>query len=104
MAKSVDVAIFGGGLAGMTAALTAARLGWKTIMLTGGVPGGQLISIDKVDGVPGFPDGIAGYDLAPMAQEQADAAGAELMMASCRAIEAAGKHWVLKSDEDDVSA
>jgi thioredoxin reductase (NADPH) len=104
MTKSVDVAIIGGGIAGMTAALTAARRGWKTIVLTGGVPGGQLISIDKVDGVPGFPDGIAGYQLAPMAQEQADAAGAELMMANCQAIEAAGKNWVLKSDEDDVAA
>lgn len=104
MARSVDVAIIGGGISGMTAALTAARRGWKTLVLTGGVPGGQLISIDKVDGVPGFPDGIAGYDLAPMAQEQAYAAGAELMMASCQAIAAAGNDWVLKTDEDDVSA
>ncbi len=106
MAKNVDVAIIGGGIAGMTAALTAARRGWKTIVLTGGVPGGQLISIDKVDGVPGFPDGIAGYELAPMAQEQADAAGAELMMASCLAIEARGliDSWQLKTDEDDVFA
>jgi thioredoxin reductase (NADPH) len=104
MAKSVDIAIVGGGIAGMTAALTAARLGRKTIVLTGGVPGGQLISIDKVDGVPGFPDGIAGYDLAPMAQEQADAAGAELMMATCQAIEAAGGNWILRNEEEDVSA
>ncbi len=104
MTRSVDVAIIGGGIAGMTAALTAARRGWKTLVLTGGVPGGQLISIDKVDGVPGFPDGIAGYELAPMAQEQADAAGAELMMASCQAIEATGSNWLLKTDEDDVSA
>jgi thioredoxin reductase (NADPH) len=88
----------------MTAALTAARWGWKPLVLTGGVLGGQLISIDKVEGVPGFPDGIAGYDLAPIAQEQADAAGAELMMASCQAIVAATKNWVLKTDEDDVSA
>jgi thioredoxin reductase (NADPH) len=104
MAKNVDVAIIGGGIAGMTAALTAARRGWKTLVLTGGVPGGQLISIDKVDGVPGFPDGIAGHDLAPIAQEQADAAGAELMMANCQSIAAAGKDWILKTDEDDVSA
>lgn len=103
MTRSVDVAIIGGGIAGMTAALTAARRGWKTLVLTGGVPGGQLISIDKVDGVPGFPDGIAGYELAPMAQEQADAAGAELMMASCQAIEAAAGNWVLKNEEEDIS-
>ncbi len=104
MTRSVDVAIIGGGIAGMTAALTAARRGWKTIVLTGGVHGGQLISVDKVDGVPGFPDGIAGYELAPMAQEQADAAGAELMMASCQAIEAAAGNWVLRNEEEDVSA
>jgi thioredoxin reductase (NADPH) len=104
MARNVDVAIIGGGIAGMTAALTAARRGWITIVLTGGVPGGQLISIDKVDGVPGFPDGIAGYDLAPMAQEQADAAGAEMMMASCQSIEATGGNWVLKNEEEDFSA
>ncbi len=104
MTKSVDVAIIGGGIAGMTAALTAARCGWKTILLTGGVPGGQLISIDKVDGVPGFPDGIAGYDFTPMAQEQADAAGAELMMASCQAIAAVGANWVLKNEEENVAA
>ncbi len=104
MTKSVDVAIIGGGIAGMTAALTAARCGWKTILLTGGVPGGQLISIDKVDGVPGFPDGIAGYDFTPMAQEQADAAGAELMMASCQAIAAVGGNWVLKNEEENVAA
>ena len=46
---------------------------------------------------------FAGYDLAPMAQEQADAAGAEMMMASCQAIEAAGKDWIVKNDEGDVS-
>jgi thioredoxin reductase (NADPH) len=106
MARNVDVAIIGGGISGMTAALTAARRGWKTLALTGGIPGGQLISIDKVEGVPGFPDGIAGYELAPMTQEQADAAGAELMMTNCQAIVARGliDCWMLKTDEDDVAA
>ena len=80
MARTVDVAIVGGGISGMTAALTTARRGWKTIVLTGGVPGGQLISIDKVDGVPGFPDGIAGYDLGWLATP----AGARRVSAGCR--------------------
>ena len=40
--------------------------------LRGDVLGGQLLSIEKVDGYPGFPDGVPGYDLCPMAQEQAD--------------------------------
>src|SRR2546430_4843385 len=104
MARDVDVAIIGGGLAGLTAALTAARKGWKTVIIAGGVPGGQLLSIDKVEGVPGFPEGVAGYDLCPMAQEQADAAGAELLMATCETMQAAGDRWTLKCDADDVSA
>ena len=104
MARTVDVAIIGGGISGMSAALTTARQGWKPLVLTGGVLGGQLISIDKVEGVPGFPDGVPGYDLVPMVQEQADAAGAELMMVSCQAVEASGSNWTLKTDEDDIVA
>jgi thioredoxin reductase (NADPH) len=104
MAKDVDVAIIGGGLAGMTAAMTAARKGWKTVIISAGVPGGQLLSIDKVEGIPGFPEDIAGYDLCPMAQEQADAAGAELLMANCETMQAAGDRWMLKCDGDDISA
>src|SRR5215831_13009081 len=100
MSREVDLAIIGGGIAGMTAALTAARKGWSTLVLAGGVPGGQLVSIEKIEGVPGFPDGVPGYDLGPMAQEQAVAAGAEIVAGDCRAIAAAGEQWLLRAGED----
>ena len=77
MSAAYDIVVAGSGIAGLTAALTAARLGRKTLLLTGDVLGGQLLSINHIDGYPGFPEGIAGYDLCPMTQEQAQAAGAE---------------------------
>lgn len=72
-----DIAVVGCGIAGLNAGLAGARLGRRTLVLAGGMLGGQLLSINKIDGFPGFPDGIAGYDLCPIAQEQAVAAGAE---------------------------
>jgi len=96
--------IVGGGLAGMSAALTSARLGWRTAILTGGLVGGQLVSIDKIEGVPGFPEGVAGYDLCPMAQEQADGAGVEFVPTNCDTLVAEGDRWRMASAEGDVVA
>ena len=78
MADAYDIVIAGAGIAGLTAATYSARLGRKTLLLTGNVPGGLLLSINRIDGYPGFPEGVPGYDLCPMAQEDAVAAGADL--------------------------
>jgi thioredoxin reductase (NADPH) len=104
MSDEREVVIVGGGLAGMSAALASARLGRRTTILTGGVPGGQLVSINKIEGVPGFPDDIAGYDLCPITQEQADKAGVEFSVASCDALLAEGEHWRVTSTEGEMRA
>jgi len=104
LATQCDVVIAGGGITGLTAAVTAARLGRKTLVLTGDVPGGQLMSIDKIEGYPGFPEGVPGYDLCPTLQDQAAAAGAEFMMTSLERLDAQGGQWRVMSGEGDILA
>jgi thioredoxin reductase (NADPH) len=98
------VLIAGGGIAGVTAGVTAARLGRKTLVLTGDVPGGQLMSIEKIEGYPGFPEGVPGYDLCPMLQDQAAAAGAEFMVTGLERLDAQDGQWRVTTGEGDILA
>jgi len=102
LATEFEVVIAGGGIAGLTAAVTAARLGRKSLVLTGDVPGGQLMSIDKIEGYPGFPEGVPGYDLCPMLQDQAAAAGAEFMMTGLERLDGQDGQWRVTSGEGDI--
>ena len=104
MSDEYEVVVVGGGLAAMSAAMTSARIGRRTTILTGGVPGGQLVSINKIEGVPGFPEGVAGYDLCPMAQEQAVAAGVEFRMAQADSVVADGERWRIDNAEGAIVA
>ncbi|MGZ4315576.1 MAG: FAD-dependent oxidoreductase, partial [Gaiellaceae bacterium] len=104
MADDFDIVVAGGGIAGLTAGLTAARLGRSALILTGGVPGGLLLSIDHIEGVPGFPDGVAGYELCPIAQEQADAAGAQFSMEQLEGLERVDGGWTVATGEGEKSA
>ena len=99
-----DVLIAGGGIAGLSAALASARMGRRTRALTGPALGGQLLSIERIDGYPGFPDGIPGYELCPMVQEQAVAAGAEFSAATATTVAANGGGWRIASSEGEIHA
>ena len=104
MSDQYDVVIAGGGVAGLTAGLTLARAGRKTHVLTGPALGGQLISIERVDGYPGFPEGVPGYDLCPIIQEQAAGAGAEFSVAQAAALHPDGERWRVTTGQGDVRA
>ena len=72
----------------------SARHGRSTLVLTGGAPGGPLLSITRIEDYPGFPEGVAGFDLCPIAQEQAAAAGATFSMDELTALEPDGGTWL----------
>ena len=59
-----DVAIVGGGPAGLAAAIYAAREGMDAIVIDKSALGGQSGVTERIDNYPGFPDGIGGADLA----------------------------------------
>ena len=104
MADSYDVAIAGGGIGALTAAVHSARMGRSTLVVGGRAPGGLLLSIERIDGVPGFPEGVAGYELCPMLQEQAADDGAEVRMADLEGLEPAGEDWRLQTSDGEVQA
>jgi thioredoxin reductase (NADPH) len=106
VADRYDVAIAGGGIAALTGAVHAARMGRSTLVLGGRAPGGLLLSIERIDGVPGFPEGIAGYELCPMLQEQAADGGAEVRMSDLEGLEPAGdgEGWRLRTSDGEAEA
>jgi thioredoxin reductase (NADPH) len=72
-----DVAIVGGGPAGLSAAVNAASEGLKTVVLESFAPGGQAGSSSLIENFFGFPTGISGGDLTWLAQLQAYRFGAK---------------------------
>lgn len=77
MKDRADVMVLGGGPAGCTAALYAARAALDTLMVEKLAPGGQMATTDHVDNYPGFPDGIDGFSLGERMEQQASRFGAK---------------------------
>lgn len=73
-----DILIVGGGPAGLTAAIYAARAGKTVAVLERETPGGQIVSAPLVENYPGIPS-VSGTELARQMTEQACTFGAEIV-------------------------
>ena len=78
MNEIADVIIIGGGPAGLTAAIYAARLGMETLLFESQMLGGRAAEAPEVWNFPGFPEGISGIELTSRMIRQAEKFGAEL--------------------------
>jgi thioredoxin reductase (NADPH) len=82
-----ELLVVGAGLAGLTAAMYGARFGLRTAIVEHMASGGQVLNVEKIENFPGFPQGVAGFDLGPMVQEQAEAAGASFVLDTATSLE-----------------
>ena len=85
--KIYDLAIVGGGPAGLTAGIYGARAGLSTVILEKLSPGGQVVTTDVVENYPGFAEPISGYELVEKMLEQATKFGVEVRSAEVAGID-----------------
>jgi thioredoxin reductase (NADPH) len=100
----IDIAIVGGGPAGLAAALYAARARRRTVIFERGIIGGQIATTGTVENYPGFPDGINGLDLALAMHRQAERFGAETRNEAVMSMRNAPPHFVLTTESGDTFA
>ncbi len=86
-----DMIIIGGGPAGYTAALYAARAGLDTLVLEKLSAGGQMALTDIIDNYPGFDDGVDGFALGMKMQSGAERFGAKTKNSQVVSVELSGE-------------
>ena len=99
-----EILIIGGGPAGYTAALYAARSGRKTAVIEKLSPGGQMATTSVIDNYPGFPEGVDGFELGEKMEQQARKYGAETIYAEVTGADLTAVPKVLHTSEGDLTA
>ena len=85
----------------MTASLIAAQHGLSVILVDHLGPGGQVVNVDRIENMPGFPEGVSGYELGPLIQVQTEAAGCEFAFDTAAGLEVDGDSRILRCNEED---
>ena len=97
-----DLIVVGGGPAGLTAALYAAREGIDTLIIERSAVGGQAGVTERIENYPGFPDGVKGAHLADQMRLQAERFGVEILQAqSVTGVRATDNFKVVSTEAGD---
>ena len=104
MMKIYDMIVVGGGPAGYTAALYAARAGLDVVVLEKLSAGGQMALTHTIDNYPGFPEGVDGFELGEKMQQQAQRFGAGTRYAQVNKLDLLSDPKVVQTGEGDFYA
>jgi len=99
-----DVIMIGAGPAALSAAIYTTREDIETVLFERAVPGGLAAITDWVDNYPGFPEGLAGLDLAEGLRKQAERFGAVIELGEVTKITDEGTYKRLETTSGDMLA
>lgn len=99
-----NVIVIGGGPAGYTAAIYAARALLDPLVIEGVVWGGQLIMTIKVENFPGYPEGVLGPQMMSDLRAQAERAGAEFLTDDVVSVDLSVRPFLVTTGERDFRA
>ncbi len=99
--ENVKCLIIGGGPAGYTAAIYAARAAMDPVLYEGNQPGGQLTTTTLVENYPGFKDGVDANALMDAMRAQAAGLGADIRRGSIKEVDFSGRPFKLVTDRKD---
>jgi thioredoxin reductase (NADPH) len=101
MSEILDVVILGAGPAGLAAAIYTGRARLDTLVLEKAMPGGQILTTDWVENYPGFPDGVAPFDLMGDFRRQAEKFGARIETDDVRRVQSHRSLWKVEAGQRD---
>lgn len=99
-----DVAIIGGGAAGLTAAIYCGRARLKTVLFEKALPGGLATYTSEIENFPGFPEAISGNDLMKLFEKQAKKFGVEIKLTAIKNADLTGDEKVVSTFRTDYVA
>jgi thioredoxin reductase (NADPH) len=104
MTDTRDLIIIGGGPAGYTAALYAARANLQPLVIEGFNWGGQLMITSDVENYPGYPDGIMGPEMMAEFRRQAERFGTEFITDDVTRVDFSERPFRVVVDNEEIRA